>query len=58
MISIADIINFLETKAPLALQESYDNAGLVCGNRITHNSYCYGLCNSDLWRICKDHWSK
>lgn len=34
MISIADIINFLETKAPLALQESYDNAGLVCGNRM------------------------
>lgn len=33
MISIADIINFLETRAPLTLQESYDNAGLICGDR-------------------------
>ena len=29
---IADIINFLETLAPLQLQEEYDNCGLVCGN--------------------------
>lgn len=29
---IADIINFLETLAPLHLQEEYDNCGLVCGN--------------------------
>jgi dinuclear metal center YbgI/SA1388 family protein len=29
---IADIINFLETLAPLHLQEEYDNSGLVCGN--------------------------
>lgn len=29
---IADIINFLETLAPLHLQEDYDNCGLVCGN--------------------------
>jgi dinuclear metal center YbgI/SA1388 family protein len=38
MLSIADIINFLETKAPLALQESYDNAGLLCGDRKQHCS--------------------
>jgi len=29
---IDDIINFLETIAPLHLQEEYDNSGLVCGN--------------------------
>ena len=29
---IGDIINFLERKAPLSLQETYDNAGLVCGS--------------------------
>lgn len=29
---IADIISFLETLAPLSLQESYDNAGLITGN--------------------------
>jgi len=29
---IADIINFLETLAPLHLQEEYDNSGLVCGD--------------------------
>jgi len=32
MHTIADIINFLETLAPLHLQEDYDNCGLVCGN--------------------------
>lgn len=32
---IADIINFLETIAPLHLQEEYDNCGLVCGNSST-----------------------
>lgn len=31
MPTIGDIINFLEAKAPLSLQESYDNAGLACG---------------------------
>lgn len=36
---IADIINFLETIAPLHLQEEYDNSGLVCGN--TAND-CHG----------------
>ena len=30
---LEDIINFLETLAPLHLQEEYDNCGLVCGNR-------------------------
>ncbi|MFT3843746.1 MAG: Nif3-like dinuclear metal center hexameric protein [Lacibacter sp.] len=29
---IAEIINFLEQKAPLSLQESYDNAGLITGS--------------------------
>jgi len=29
---IAELIRFLESKAPLSLQESYDNAGLICGN--------------------------
>ena len=32
MIRIAEIINFLETVAPLSLQESYDNAGLLTGD--------------------------
>lgn len=32
---IADIINFLETLAPLHLQEEYDNCGLVCGSSST-----------------------
>jgi len=35
MHTIADIINFLETQAPLYLQEEYDNCGLVCGNSTT-----------------------
>ena len=29
---IQDITSFLETVAPLSLQESYDNAGLITGN--------------------------
>jgi dinuclear metal center YbgI/SA1388 family protein len=29
---IREIINVLETAAPLQLQESYDNSGLACGN--------------------------
>lgn len=29
---VKDIINHLEAKAPLSLQESYDNAGLLTGN--------------------------
>lgn len=32
MHAIADIINFLETLAPLHLQEEYDNSGFVCGD--------------------------
>jgi dinuclear metal center YbgI/SA1388 family protein len=32
MSKIKDITNFLETIAPLSLQESYDNAGLIVGN--------------------------
>ena len=32
MIKIKEIARFLETQAPLALQESYDNAGLIVGN--------------------------
>ena len=35
-----DIINFLETVAPLSLQESYDNAGLIFGSP---NSECAGV---------------
>jgi dinuclear metal center YbgI/SA1388 family protein len=35
MHTIADIINFLETRAPLYLQEEYDNCGLVCGDSST-----------------------
>lgn len=30
---IFDVINFLEETFPLALQESYDNCGLLCGRR-------------------------
>lgn len=30
---IAEITNFIETVAPLAMQESYDNAGLIVGDR-------------------------
>lgn len=33
MITVGDIIQVLETVAPLALQESYDNAGLLTGSR-------------------------
>lgn len=33
MIKIADVIDHLERIAPPALQESYDNARLICGNR-------------------------
>ena len=43
MPTIADIINFLEGKAPLSLQESYDNAGLVCGLK---TEVCTGVITS------------
>ena len=33
MAKIRDVIQFLEEQAPPALQESYDNAGLILGNR-------------------------
>jgi dinuclear metal center YbgI/SA1388 family protein len=29
---IKDVINYLETLAPKALQENYDNSGLICGS--------------------------
>ena len=29
---VRDILSILEDFAPLSLQESYDNAGLICGN--------------------------
>ena len=32
MTTIKDITRLIEEFAPLCLQESYDNAGLVCGN--------------------------
>ena len=32
MTTIKDVINYLESVAPPALQESYDNAGLIVGN--------------------------
>ena len=32
---IAEITDFIETVAPLAMQESYDNAGLIVGDRET-----------------------
>lgn len=35
MITIKDITNYLEGIAPLALQESYDNCGLIVGNPTT-----------------------
>lgn len=34
-VQIKDITNYLETIAPLALQESYDNSGLIVGNKNT-----------------------
>ena len=37
---IKDITNFLETIAPTALQEDYDNAGLLTGNA---NDACKGV---------------
>lgn len=43
MPAVVDIINFLEGKAPLYLQESYDNSGLVCGNI---NELCTGALTS------------
>jgi dinuclear metal center YbgI/SA1388 family protein len=38
--NIATIISFLETLAPTALQETYDNAGLITGDR---NAACSGI---------------
>ena len=35
MATVAEVISFLEQIAPPALQESYDNAGLICGDRNT-----------------------
>ena len=35
MTTIAEVTNFLEQIAPCALQESYDNAGLICGSPTT-----------------------
>jgi putative NIF3 family GTP cyclohydrolase 1 type 2 len=32
MTLIKDITNYMERLAPLSLQESYDNAGLIVGN--------------------------
>jgi len=32
-IKIAEIINYLETLAPVAYQESYDNSGLIVGDK-------------------------
>ena len=40
---ITDIIQFLERIAPLSLQESYDNAGLIVGNSETE---CTGIITS------------
>jgi len=37
---IKEIINFLESVAPLSLQESYDNAGLIIGDQ---NRDCTGI---------------
>ncbi len=37
---IKEIINFLETIAPAALQEDYDNAGLITGD---NNAICTGI---------------
>ncbi|MEZ4903617.1 MAG: Nif3-like dinuclear metal center hexameric protein [Spirosomataceae bacterium] len=34
MTKIKDVTDFLESKAPLAYQESYDNAGLIVGNTL------------------------
>ena len=34
MLKIKDIINFLETIAPLSYQEEYDNSGLACGDAL------------------------
>ena len=40
---IKEIAQFLETIAPLSLQESYDNAGLIIGNGDTE---CSGIITS------------
>ena len=37
---IQEIITFLESVAPLTLQETYDNAGLLTGNS---NRECTGI---------------
>lgn len=34
MITIADLMRFLEYRAPFAFQESYDNSGLIYGNAV------------------------
>jgi len=43
MVFIKDIINFLETKAPLRLQAAYDNSGWVTGNP---DQVCTGVLTS------------
>ena len=43
MPTLGAIINFLETRAPLGLQESYDNAGWVCGDK---QEACTGILTS------------
>ena len=41
---IKDIIGFLEEKAPLFLQEAYDNSGLQWGNpELDVKKYSYAL---------------
>ncbi|MFM7839264.1 MAG: Nif3-like dinuclear metal center hexameric protein, partial [Chitinophagaceae bacterium] len=43
---LSAIISFLETLAPPALQESYDNCGLLCGDA---EANCTGvLCTLDV----------
>ncbi len=37
---VKDIIQFLEAKAPPVFQESYDNSGLICGDK---NTECTGV---------------
>lgn len=35
MTAVSEVISYLESIAPPVLQESYDNSGLICGNRHT-----------------------
>ena len=47
---IEQIVNYLESVAPLSLQEDYDNSGLIVGNKknIIHSALITLDCTEDI----------